>query len=373
MAAVIKQKVFFPNLDGLRFFCFLSVFFYHSFYTEYSYIKSAPVYKFVKFHLLANANLGVNFFFVLSGFLITFLLLQEKKNSHRIRIGNFYKKRVLRIWPMYFFCVFFGFVIFPLLKKLAGQVPNETANPWHFIFFISNFDGPPDSSVLGVLWSVAIEEQFYLVWPLFIMLCPLKHLPKVFTLIILGTFVFRAFHDNYLIHESHTLSCIGDMTVGACGAYLVVMGHAKEFMSRLSRTSIVVIYLLFIFIYFFRSPFLVFDLYIRIFERAIIAFVILAIILEQCYATKSFYKMSSFRSISKLGVITYGLYCLHFIGILIVLTISRKLHSNTATWEVMIGETLFAILITILIGKISFRYYESPFLRFKNRLQSDLG
>src|SRR5690348_10604112 len=110
----MKQRTFFPNLDGLRFFCFLSVFFYHSFYTEYSYIKEAPFYKFVKFHLLVNGNIGVNFFFVLSGFLITFLLLEEKKSTLNIRVNCFYEKRILRIWPLYFFCVFFGFVVFPI-------------------------------------------------------------------------------------------------------------------------------------------------------------------------------------------------------------------------------------------------------------------
>jgi peptidoglycan/LPS O-acetylase OafA/YrhL len=365
----MKQKIFFPNLDGLRFLCFLSVFFYHSFYTEYSYISGAPFYRFVKYHLLENANIGVNFFFVLSGFLITYLLLEEKRTTLTIRINRFYERRILRIWPLYFFCVFFGFVIFPWLKKMAGQIPMETANPFFYLTLINNFDvlkeGLPDASILGVLWSIAIEEQYYLVWPLFIAAFPPRHLPKVFAIIIIDTFIFRAMNDSFGMHEMHTLSCIGDMTIGACGAYFVQMSNGKEIIAKLSRKTIILIYILFVAIYFFRHDLLFVNYYTRIFERAILAVVILLIILEQCYARNSFFKMSSFQRISKLGTITYGLYCLHFIAILVVLTISRKANFGTGLWQVMVGETLFALVISIIFGKISYRYFEKPFLKLK--------
>ena len=370
----MKQKIFFPNLDGLRFLCFLSVFFYHSFYTEYSYIKEAPFYKFVKFQLLANANIGVNFFFVLSGFLITYLLLEEKRTTLHIRINQFYERRILRIWPLYFFCVFFGFVIFPVLKKIAGQVPAETANPLFYLTLLNNFDviknGLPDASVLGVLWSIAIEEQYYLVWPLFISAIPRKNLPALFVLIIIDTFIFRAINDASFAHEVHTLSCIGDMTIGAFGAYFVQERKGREIISRLSRKSIFLIYLVFFIIYFFREPLMFSNFYIRIFERSFLAVVILLIILEQCYSEKSFFKMSSFRRISKLGTITYGLYCLHFIAILIVITVSKKVNLNGGIWQVMLGETLFALALSVLISKLSFRYFESPFLRLKDKLDT---
>ena len=76
---VAKKNVYFENLDGLRFLCFLSVFLFHSFTTDLEAISSNPVYHFVKRSLFGNGNLGVNFFFVLSGFLITYLLIEEKK------------------------------------------------------------------------------------------------------------------------------------------------------------------------------------------------------------------------------------------------------------------------------------------------------
>src|SRR5690606_19427107 len=112
--------------------------------------------------LFGNGNLGVNFFFVLSGFLITYLLLIEMQLRGRINIGSFYIRRALRIWPLFYFCVAFGFIAFPFFKSMLGEIPNESANVVSYLFFLNNFDfikNPPDSSVLSVLWSVAIEEQ----------------------------------------------------------------------------------------------------------------------------------------------------------------------------------------------------------------------
>src|SRR6478672_8841464 len=127
MAGELPQKrVFFENLDGLRFFCVLSVFLFHSFYSENKQITDHTLYHFVKSDLFGNGNLGVNFFFVLSGFLITFLLIEEKKLKGNINLPYFWIRRILRIWPLFFFCVFFGFVIMPWLKGLFGQQSTET-------------------------------------------------------------------------------------------------------------------------------------------------------------------------------------------------------------------------------------------------------
>jgi len=158
-----KPKIFFPNLDGLRFFSFLIVFFSHIFNTKRDYIKEESWYQFFKGQVFMDGDLGVSFFFVLSGFLITYLLLKEKEYAGKIDVKSFYIRRALRIWPLYFFSVFFGFVLFPLIKTYFGEVPNETADPLLCSVFLNNFDriinGMPDSSVLSVLWSVAMKNN----------------------------------------------------------------------------------------------------------------------------------------------------------------------------------------------------------------------
>ena len=127
----VGTAIVFPHLDGLRFFCFFVVFLFHGFSTTSAEVAQSSAYRFVRF-LFRHGDLGVNFFFVLSGFLITYLLLEEKQRHGRIHIGYFYIRRMLRIWPLYFACVAFGFLAFPalisqdvLVRVQQSAVPNR--------------------------------------------------------------------------------------------------------------------------------------------------------------------------------------------------------------------------------------------------------
>jgi peptidoglycan/LPS O-acetylase OafA/YrhL len=379
MGGVKREKSsYFENLDGLRFLCFLSVFLYHSFYTEFDYIKSSDAYQYVKYNIFQNGNIGVNFFFVLSGFLITYLLLKEKMKYGGIQLKNFWMRRILRIWPLFYFCIFFGFVIFPFIKELFGQVASETASPYMYLLFLNNFDfiakGLPDASVLGVLWSVAIEEQFYLLWPIIIYLFPVNRLWIPFALIILGSFLFRGYYNSSLLNEHHTISCIADMVVGAFGALLIIGSlKFKEAIVQMNKWIILLIYVSFIIVISFRHELLMHNYWVNIVERFIVATIIIMIILEQCFSAKSFFKMSKYKLISKLGLITYGLYCLHFIAILIVTKITNIFGINKSIWSVMLLETLLALILSIIISQLSFKYFEKPFLNFKSKFLRDSG
>lgn len=329
------------------------------------------MYRFVENGIFGNANVGVNFFFVLSGFLITFLLIEEKKLNGQINIILFWKRRILRIWPLFYFCVFFGFVIFPLLKQMQGQAPNETADVIYYLTFLNNFNvlqkGLPDASVLSVLWSIAVEEQFYFLWPFIIFCVPLNKLWLPFLMLILGSLIFRAYYDTPYMHEFHTFSCMGDLTTGAMGAWLMQFSDRfKSYIERLSRYKITFIYILFFFLY-FQKELLYVNYEIRIFERLFLAVVILFIILEQTFSNNSVFKVSKLNYFSHLGEISYGLYCLHFIGILTAITITKKLQINTALWQVFIVDTLLGLAFTILLSKLSYKYLEAPFLKLKDK------
>lgn len=368
----MKKRIYFENLDGLRFLCFLSVFFFHSFYTEISELKNTPVYSVVKRDIFGNGNLGVNFFFVLSGFLITFLLLEEKKLNGQIKLKNFWLRRILRIWPLFFLCVFYGFIIFPWIKELFGQNPNETANPIFYLTFLNNFDfinkGLPDASSLGVLWSVAIEEQFYFVWPIILFVFPVKKLWIPFAVIVSGSLIFRALNDSAMLNEYHTLSCIGDMAIGAIGAWLInISDRFKKHIVDLSKIQIGLVYVAFLSVFFFREEILFGNFTIRIFERMFIAVIIIMIILEQSFSLNSLFKMSSLKRISNLGTITYGLYCFHFIGILVAISLTKYFALNTHLWQVFFIDTVLALVITIGFSKLSYKYFERPFLKLKEK------
>jgi peptidoglycan/LPS O-acetylase OafA/YrhL len=188
-----RARVFFPNLDSLRFLAFLLVFLQHGFYNAfkpfegYSYLSDRVISFF-----FTGGSTGVQVFFVLSGFLITYLLLNEQKKAGQIDLGKFYLRRTLRIWPLYYATVIFAFIIYPYLKSFIGMDSGLCSRPWYYFTFLANFDSihisqhcPGESAMTqGIVWSVAIEEQFYIFWPLLFRLLPAFKQWLIFPLVI---------------------------------------------------------------------------------------------------------------------------------------------------------------------------------------------
>jgi len=365
-----KAKLFFPNLDGWRFASFLAVFLVHCFHTDYEYQRQSFTYDLFRNHLFKNGDLGVYFFFVLSGFLITYLLLSEQRLKGKIHIGAFYIRRALRIWPLYFFCLFFGFVIFPWLKKMFGEVPTETANPLFYITFLSNFDiirnGPPDASVLSVLWSVAVEEQFYLAWPLLLFFIPKKYYPLVFLSIIGGSVLYRSFHLTYPTVELDTFCVISDMAIGGLAAWLMLNSPVfVRWIKNLRREVLYLLYLASVIVFLFRHEIFTGDFMVTI-ERLIVAGLFGLIILEQNFCDHSFFKMKNFKLATRLGKYAYGLYCLHFIAILIQIKIGLYFGFTSQGWILFFGP-LLAFALSVAIALASYHLYEERFLKLKDK------
>ena len=368
----LQEKIFFPNLDGWRFLAFLAVFYHHCFSTQFEYIKENPIYEFVK-GTTTNGDLGVDFFFVLSGFLIIYLLISEKKLSGKINVKNFYVRRILRIFPLFFFCVFFGFVIFPIIKNLLGDSPNETANFVYYLFFLNNIDivnnaALADSSVLSILWSVAIEEQFYLTIPFLLVVIPVRYYKWVFLGVIILSWFFRAQHlDDEFYMKYHTFPSMGNLAIGGLIAYYSATSRRfLDFFENLNPYIIKSFYVAMVLIFFFRAQMFAHPV-LKITGTSIIAALFALIILEQNFSKNSIFKMSNNRLFSTLGKYTYGLYCLHTIGGLMTLQITSKLHINTELWQVMITNTIIMFGLSIILAYLSSHYYEKPFLRLKNK------
>lgn len=364
---------YFKNLDGLRTVAFLSVFFYHSFHTEYEYIKNDRIYQFIN-SLFQNGDLGVNFFFVLSGFLITYLLIKEESVNGKINLKKFYMRRAFRIWPLYFACVLFGFIIFPLFKQFFGSTPNETADPILFLFFLSNFNniynGLPDASILGVLWSISIEEQFYLFWPVLLLLFRTNRI-YVFISILVITIVFRlVYHDLSDFLYFHSISAFSDLSMGAILAWLAIFKPLSiRKIQKTPKSTIVIAYIIGFILIVNRGAIFQGTVLIGL-EKLILSSFFLFIILDQAFLENSFYQMKSSKLLTKLGKYTYGLYCLHFFGILITTNTSKLLGLNTTIWAVLLGETIVALLISTIIAVMSYHLFEKRFLKIKEKRYS---
>ncbi len=372
-----KQKLFFPNLDGLRFFCFLIVFLYHCNETIFKKISDTRTREVLHF-IFQNGNAGVNIFFVLSGFLITMLLIREKEIRNTISLKNFYIRRILRIWPLFYLCVVLGFVLFPLYRYHALTGIHEPSGLLYYIFFATNFDlihiwpQLPDALTLVVLWSVAVEEQFYLTWPIFIRYVNKKSYPVLFISIILGTLLFRWYYTghtdaDYAVRYFHTFSVIGDMALGGLVAwYCSYNSKLLRFIKNMPRWQILLLYLLTISAVLFKKTVFYQPLPLTI-ERVVLAILFAMIIAEQNYAGRSLFKFSRFKLVSRLGIYTYGLYCLQFVGILAVQQLGDKFGLTMHTLTGAITGALIALLITTGISILSYHLYEKHFLKLKDK------
>ncbi|HXC05729.1 MAG TPA: acyltransferase [Bacteroidia bacterium] len=237
MPEASKPNLYFPGLNGIRFVAAALVIISH-------------IERFKKEEHLANLDdntlfgtageYGVGLFFVLSGFLITYLLLQEDKTTGSIHIRQFYIRRILRIWPLYYFIVFLSFFILPWCMEIGGAENVLKHGYWPkfglFLFFLPNLSLKvlPPVPFLSQAWSVGTEEQFYLVWPWLLKRFK-KMLPALLGSIAIGIILFRKLLVVICAHLgagtlNHVLSVLGDfldtfniecMAIGGLGAWIL--------------------------------------------------------------------------------------------------------------------------------------------------------
>lgn len=364
-----QKRIFFPNLDGLRFFSYASVFFFHVWLLYFDrYQIPGRTEKILRF-LFQNGEVGVNFFFVLSGFLITYLLIKEKQISGSIHVINFYIRRILRIWPLFYLVVIFGIIVYPQLKIITGGEQFHIVHPWTYFVFANNFDfmhhGAP--AMVSILWSVAIEEQFYLCWPLILALVPLRKFKYVFLIIMAGSFIFRTFHaHDERVLMFHTFAVIGDMALGGLSAYYIIFNEAlQRWIAGIPRWLILLLYGVTFTVILFRKD--LFHGSWMIFERIVFASLFAFMILEQNYSNHSFYKVGNYRRISKLGIYTYGLYCIHVSAMTIVELSFGKMGMDMRNPVILLFAGTTAFFITIGLAWLSYHYFEKRFLKLKNK------
>ena len=377
------RKTYFENLDALRFFAFLSVFISHI-ALFLGYESNNPSFEFIKKGFLIHGDLGVSFFFVLSGFLITFLLLTEKNNSGKISLPHFYLRRILRIWPLYFLILILGFfVIYPLAINSGINFPfltteSYTSLPW-YLFLGANikmaFFGA-GSVVLAVLWSISIEEQFYLIWPTILSFISRKNITKVLFVIIGMSFVYRFYYyNNYNIVKYSTFSVMSDLAIGAliayatmylpriisifknCPKYIIAMVYIFGFALVPLRTLLPVFIHGFLYRFIYTTEPIVFSIFFAF------------IILEQNVSEHSLVKLGRFKFINYLGVRSYGLYCYHMIAIFCTFYIFHTfgIPDVNHNYILYILEIITSFALAVIFSVISYRYFEKRLLNLKEK------
>lgn len=372
-----KTKIFFPNLDGLRTIAFLFVFSEHVLWGAIKLLNiNGGFSNHFIYNLFSNGGLGVSIFFVLSGFLITYLILNEIELNGKIDVISFYKRRFLRIWPLYLGLLMFIFFVYPFLVRALNLYYFENpANKWMYFAFLSNFDmirlyneGKESFMQTGVTWSVAIEEQFYLIWPLLFFIISKRNLPILFGAVILSSVVFRYINcENSTLIYFHTLGVFSDLAVGGFLAWL-----SMNYKSKLDNT-IHISNSLKILIYIFGVLFVLCNEYFitvpqwRSVNRLLSSLFFAYVLADQNFSTGDFLKLSRLRLFSYLGKWTYGMYLLHPVAFLFMQYFYDFFDLPMDAFLSRFIFAIFTLVLTVLISFLSFRFFETPFLKLKSK------
>lgn len=368
-------KIYFRNLDSIRFFAALMVFLQHGMSGSYKYLNLHGSIAERFLYSISNGGTGVSIFFVLSGFLITYIILSEIELNGKFSIKNFYIRRVLRIWPLYFAVVAVAFLIFPVLSSLLKTPINQGANIWYQLTFLGNFDVMhiekfrPGTELMmqNITWSVAIEEQFYAFWPLIFVFLPRKlFLPAIVT-VLAGSLVFRFLHsDDKFILYFHTLSVMIYLATGALFAYLLIASaRVRAFFQRTNIWTILGSFLLFFFSIMYGDilfPGAAGTFLMPFFLAILFAFIIAS---QSMIVKPSALEMGNIGFANKWGKYTYGIYLLHPIAIEIVHIAGKRLHLINESFFPLFVSGILSFSLTLFISWLSYEYFEKRFLKLK--------
>lgn len=399
-------KVYFKNLDGLRFVAAMLVILHHCDTIRAG--RAQPDASMYLPQLDDMGNRGVNLFFVLSGFLITYLLTDEHAKTGTIQVKRFYIKRALRIWPVYFFVVALTFGVFPHIDYLrvwegypsyfpgfAGQLL-----PYYLLFSVHIAAALyPALPFGGILWSVSVEEQFYLLWP-WILLALSKIKWLVFLALIYLSYKGKAIlwaktqggddktawpNVAYNILEQTRIELFA---FGALAAFLLYRHRnqlARWFFAWPAQlfTWVFFIYVAFSDPVLFPWISLKQGLILKPFfqtERILLEGLSYALMILTLAANPRCWISLESPWLKHLGQISYGLYAYNWIVISIIVQLWLDFLPNPyriterGTLPALAYHLIFmsmCTVATVAVSEISFRYLESPFLRLKKRLDSD--
>jgi peptidoglycan/LPS O-acetylase OafA/YrhL len=306
------------------------------------------------------AAVGVDLFFVLSGFLITGILLRTKGQKGYFR--NFYARRGLRVWPLYYLLLAFMFLI------AAPHIPAlsfDRGGPRWLIYalYLQNIwykqFASMSSPTLAVTWSLAVEEQFYLVWPLLVHLLRPKKLIVVLTVIILIAPVARIIVTNFGIDPYFSPLCRLDAM--AMGGMLGMWIHfRKPCASRMRLAALQILALAMtgeVILYFLHL--------IRIGIRSLIGLGFVAVVLLALSAPK-FSRVLSVRRLVLTGRYSYCMYLSHTI-------IAMMVFSHMPGTGIFQDLVRFVCIVgsTYVVASLSWRFVEEPILRLKRYFPSE--
>lgn len=361
------------ELDGLRGLAVLLVLIWH-FYgalvdTEMGWWAKAS------YHTFILGRTGVDLFFVLSGFLITKIVLGRTSSNHHF-LSVFYVKRALRILPPYLLLV--GVFWSVVASGVSNPVFSNETPLWRHLTFTQNFwmseKGTWGPSGISVSWSLAIEEHYYLFFPLLALTLPRTALPGVLCLIALASIacrcaVYAFYPDNAYLGYVMTFSRLDGLAVGGLVAWAFVSGEMKSWLlENGKRIKVFLLVLLGIVpllgiaiahklaanMFYWGHTFL------TLLYATVIAVVLLNIGADCTRWLRS-------KALCFLGRISYSVYLFHPLFLASFFLIAKR-SERISSWT-DVGIAIAALVITIVFCSALYRYYESPILALGKQMK----
>lgn len=348
-----------PFLDGLRGLAIILVLLYHCF----------PNLSIAKFGWV-----GVDLFFILSGFLITGILLDTKQNPHYFK--NFFIRRALRIFPLYYLLLILVFFIIPVFSTpLLGNLEYYQQNQIYFWAYIQNWlysvDGFPENFTLHHLWSLGVEEQFYIFWPFIVYFCNQKFLIKATIILIIFSIIFRHYgHHLGLVFPYQYVHILSRMDALLLGALVLQLFRiSPNLLKKLSipvlilTTTVIIVYIGVnkTVDFWYLTPIYTF---IGLFFASIIA----VLICDFRVSVPAKLLLSN-AILNWFGKYSYGLYIIHyplyFIGLKYLSPTIIKSGFSVLVSGLING--LACIFFSCILAYISFNLFEVKFINLKER------
>jgi peptidoglycan/LPS O-acetylase OafA/YrhL len=352
-------------LDGLRGIAVAVVILFHYLNNQYASANPAELNSIERLLMKATGLgwAGVNLFFILSGFLIGSILLKNKGSKNFFKV--FYTRRFLRIIPVYYVLL----VLFIILKNTSLYHPTaamfeyDIPGGYYFLFlqnFIMSSHGNFGPQVLTPTWSLAVEEQFYLLIPLVVYFFNKRGLQLFIGICLVAAPVCRYFTGNWYAEYTLISSRIDSPVFGFLLAYLLSFDSFKTYLRNNMRK--VTWYLTAIVlacggIYAFTS--------LGVLNHTILGVIFAVVVLKVLFLEDGFlYRVLTSRQLLQLGKYSYCIYLFHqlFNFVLHMILLDQNIPVLNDKWAY--GVTLLAGIATFAFSKLSFRFLEGPLTRF---------
>jgi len=367
------KKSQFDNINAIRFLAVFAIFLSHSFITNDQQIIASKLYSDLRQVTLNLNSAAFSILFILTGFLNTWAIFEERFIYKTVNVLRLYFRRFLTLLPLYFVLFPIGYYIIPKIVPGISIQNLDLVSAFDYFTFTFNFghidNGNPIINVLGNMWVVAAMVHLILVWPL-MMHYFRRHETWLFG-IGTGIFVIAAwFNYDSDSFQYNTLNVLLDFTAGSFLAYFSFFKYKLYVrLKETTKRTIAFVYLCFFTFIFFRERLIdmiegdVPEQLIFIAERLLVTATLLYFVFEQNFSQNSLFKLFKLRIFNPPGRISYSIYACHSIGIVIAVLAMQFLNFESGGVGLYVIQPLLAFVISWLLAAFSMEFFEKKFIR----------